>query len=75
MNLGQLFNRLRRHRIELGQCNDLRDPNTLAHRLNERLVPIWYKSASIAQVIQLVIHWIDDLALTKWLRWRFSMNL
>jgi hypothetical protein len=54
-------NLLRRHRIELGQCDDFRNTDTLAYRLDERLVAIWYKPAPIAPVVQLVIHWINDL--------------
>jgi hypothetical protein len=54
-------NRLRRHRIELGQCNDLRDTNPLAYRLDERLIAIRHKSAPVIPVIQLVIDGIDDL--------------
>jgi hypothetical protein len=48
-------NRLRRHRIELGQCNDFRNTDALAYRLDERLVAIRNQSAPIAPVIQLVI--------------------
>jgi hypothetical protein len=48
-------NRLRRHRIELRQCDDFRDTDALAYRLNERLIAIWNQSAPIAPVIQLVI--------------------
>jgi len=51
---------LRRHRIELRQCDDFRDSDALAYRLNERLVAIWHKSTPIAPVIQLVIDRIDD---------------
>ena len=54
-------NRLRRHCIELSQSNDFRDTNALANRLDDRLVAIWYKSAPVAPVIQLVINWVDDL--------------
>ena len=53
--------RLRRHRIELGQCNDFRNTDSLAYRLDERLVTIRDQSALIAPVIQLVVNWINDL--------------
>ena len=54
-------NLLRRHRIELGQCDDFRDTDTLAYRLDERLVSIRYHSAPVAPVIQLVIDRVDNL--------------
>ena len=54
-------NLLRRHRIELSQCNDLRDTNALAYRLDERLVAIRNHSAPVAPVVQLVIDRVDDL--------------
>ena len=54
-------NLLCRHRIKLGQCDDFRNADTLAYRLDERLVAIWHHSASIAPVIQLVVDRVDDL--------------
>jgi integrase len=54
-------NRLRRHRIELSQCDDFRNTDALAYRLDERLVSIRYHSAPIAPVIQLVVDRVDDL--------------
>ena len=54
-------NLLRWHRIELGQCNDLRDTDTLAYRLDERLVSIRNHSAPVAPVVQLVVNRVDDL--------------
>ncbi len=38
-------NCLRWHRIELSQCNDLRDTNALAYRLDKRLVAIRHGQA------------------------------
>ena len=43
------------------QCNDLRDTNALAHRLDERLIAFRHHSAAIIPVIQLVIDWVDNL--------------
>jgi hypothetical protein len=54
-------NLLRRHSIEFGQCDDFRDTDTLAYRLDERLVSIRYHSAPVAPVIQLVIDRVDNL--------------
>ena len=54
-------NLLRRHRIELGQCDDFRNTDTLAYRLDERLVAIRYHSAPIAPVVQLVIDRVNNL--------------
>ncbi len=47
-------NRLSRHCIELGQCDDFWDTDALANRLDERLVAIRDQLAPIAPVIQLV---------------------
>ena len=54
-------NHLRRHCIELGQCNDLWDTEALAYGLDERLIAIRYHSAPIAPVVQLVVDRVDDL--------------
>lgn len=54
-------NRLSRHCIELGQCDDLWDTDALANRLDERLIAIRHKLAPVTPVIQLEIHWVDDL--------------
>ncbi len=54
-------NRLRRHCIELSQCNDLRDTNALVYRLNERRFAIGYQSAPVAPVIKLIVNRVDDL--------------
>ena len=54
-------NLLRRHRVELGQCDDFRNTDTLAYRLDERLIAIRYHSAPIAPVIQLVVDRVNDL--------------
>jgi hypothetical protein len=54
-------NLLCRHRIELSQCDDFRNTDTLAYRLDDRLVAIRYHSAPVAPVIQLVIDRVDNL--------------
>ena len=54
---------LRRHRIELGQCDDFRNTDALAYRLDEWLVAIRHYSAPIAPVVQLVVNRVDDPAI------------
>ena len=54
-------NLLRRHCIELGQCDDVRNADALAYRLDERLVTAWHQSAPIAPVVQLIIDRVNDL--------------